>query len=33
MTKFAMVETMSEVFGIEMKNLKPDKAPSTGVAR
>ena len=33
MTKYQMVQTMSEVFNLPMVNLKPDKTPSSGAPR
>lgn len=33
MTKFGMVQTMSEIFKLDASNLKPDKSPSPGAPR
>ena len=33
MTKYEMVQAMSEVFNLPMVNLRPDKTPSSGAPR
>ena len=33
MTKYDMVQTMSEIFGLATTNLRPDKAASSGAPR